>query len=92
MEQNVSTPVMNRAILESLERGDTKKAAEIHAQLLPLFTALFLVANPCPVKYALNKIGFNVGKPRLPLVEPDAKTAALIDEALKISKIDLPVK
>jgi 4-hydroxy-tetrahydrodipicolinate synthase len=53
---------------------------------------LFLVANPCPVKYALNKIGFNVGKPRLPLVEPDAKTAALIDEVLKKSKIDLPVQ
>jgi len=27
----------------------------------------------------LNKIGFNVGEPRLPLVEPDAVTAALID-------------
>jgi 4-hydroxy-tetrahydrodipicolinate synthase len=53
---------------------------------------LFLVSNPQPVKYALNKIGFNVGKPRLPLVEPDAKTAALIDEVLKKSKIDLPVK
>jgi 4-hydroxy-tetrahydrodipicolinate synthase len=72
--------------------GDTRKAAEIHMQLLPLFTSLFLVSNPQPVKYALNKIGFNVGEPRLPLVEPDAVTAALIDEALKKSKIDLPAK
>jgi 4-hydroxy-tetrahydrodipicolinate synthase len=72
-------------------KGDTKKATEMHVRLTPLFTALFLVANPSPVKYALNKIGFNVGKPRLPLVEPDAKTAALIDEVLKKSKIDLPV-
>ena len=79
-------------MIYSFVKGDTKKAAEIHARLLPLFTALFLVSNPQPVKYALNKIGFNVGKPRLPLVEPDAKTAALIDEALKKSKIDLPVK
>ena len=79
-------------MIYSFVKGDTRKAAEIHAQLLPLFTALFLVSNPQPVKYALNKVGFNVCKPRLPLVEPDAKTAALIDEALKKSKIDLPVK
>jgi 4-hydroxy-tetrahydrodipicolinate synthase len=79
-------------MIYSFVKGDTKKAAEIHARLLPLFTALFLVSNPSPVKYALNKIGFNVGKPRLPLVEPDAKTAAIIDEVLKKLKIDLPVK
>ena len=79
-------------MIYSFVKGDTKKAAEIHARLLPLFTTLFLVSNPQPVKYALNKIGFNVGKPRLPLVEPDKKTAELIDEALKKSKIDLPVK
>jgi 4-hydroxy-tetrahydrodipicolinate synthase len=79
-------------MIYSFVKGDTKKAAEIHAQLLPLFTALFLVSNPQPVKYALNKIGFYVGKPRLPLVEPDAATAVLIEAALKKSRIDLPVK
>jgi 4-hydroxy-tetrahydrodipicolinate synthase len=79
-------------MIYSFVKGDTHKAANIHAQLLPLFSTLFLVSNPQPVKYALNKVGFNVGKPRLPLVEPDARTAALIDEALKQSKIDLPVK
>jgi len=79
-------------MIYSYVKGDTKKAAEINAQLLPLFTALFLVSNPQPVKYALNKIGFSVGKPRLPLVEPDAATAALIDAALKKCKIDLKVE
>jgi len=79
-------------MIYSFVKGDAKKAAEIHMQLLPLFTSLFLVSNPQPVKYALNKIGFNVGKPRLPLVEPDAATAALIDAALNNSRIDLPVK
>jgi 4-hydroxy-tetrahydrodipicolinate synthase len=33
-----------------------------------------------------------VGKPRLPLVEPDEKAAAAIRETLKKYKIDLPVK
>jgi 4-hydroxy-tetrahydrodipicolinate synthase len=82
---------INKMIYSYVERN-TKKASEIHQRLLPLFNALFLVANPCPIKYALNKIGFAVGKPRLPLVEPDAKTADIIDEVLKKYKIDLPVK
>jgi 4-hydroxy-tetrahydrodipicolinate synthase len=58
---------------------------------MPLMKNLFVVSNPVPVKYALNQIGFRVGKPRLPLVEPDAKSAALIKDTLKNYKIDLPL-
>ena len=79
-------------MIYSFVKGDVKRAAELHMQLLPLFTSLFLVSNPQPIKYALNKIGFDVGKPRLPLVEPDAATATLIDTAMKKCKIDLKVK
>jgi 4-hydroxy-tetrahydrodipicolinate synthase len=71
--------------------GRVNEAAAIHRHLTPLFNALFIISNPIPVKYALNQIGFNVGKPRLPLTEPDEKTAALIREALKNYRIDLPV-
>ena len=52
---------------------------------------IFVVSNPIPLKYALNHIGFNAGKPRLPLTEPDEKSANLIKETLKNYKIDLPV-
>ena len=71
--------------------GETDKAAEIHRHLLPLVNALFVVSNPIPIKYALNYIGFPVGKPRLPLTEPDEKSAAFIKATLKNYKIDLPV-
>jgi 4-hydroxy-tetrahydrodipicolinate synthase len=71
--------------------GEVDEAAAIFRDLMPLVKALFVVSNPVPVKYALNQIGFKVGKPRLPLVEPDAKSAAFIVEALKNYKIDLPV-
>jgi 4-hydroxy-tetrahydrodipicolinate synthase len=67
------------------------EAAAIHRQLLPLVNAMFITSNPAPVKYALNHIGFNVGKPRLPLVPPDEKAAAAIRETLKKYQIDLPV-
>ena len=72
--------------------GKVDEAAAIYLNLMPLIKALFILSNPIPVKYALNKVGFRVGKPRLPLIEPDAKSAAFIDETLKNYKIDLPVR
>jgi 4-hydroxy-tetrahydrodipicolinate synthase len=71
--------------------GKTEKAAELHRKLMPMFTGLFVIANPIPVKYALNQIGFKVGKTRPPLCEPDEKTASQIMDMVKKFKIDLPV-
>jgi len=78
-------------MIEGLLRGEREEAAAIHRRLLPLVNAMFLVANPIPVKHALNHLGFQVGMPRLPLVEPDAKTSAQIAETLKSYRIDLPL-
>ena len=78
-------------MINNITSGKVDEAASIHRRLLPLINALFIVSNPIPVKYALNYIGFNVGKPRLPLTEPDEKSAALIKNTLKNYKIDLPV-
>ncbi len=80
-----------REMIDCFTSGEVEKAAGIHRHLTPLFTNLFIVANPIPVKYALNCVGFNVGKPRLPLTEPDEKTAAIIKDTLKNYQIDLPV-
>ena len=78
-------------MIYSFVEGKTDKAAEIHRHLLPLVNALFVVSNPIPLKYALNHLGFNVGKPRPPLYEPDEKSAALIRDTLKNYQIDLPI-
>jgi 4-hydroxy-tetrahydrodipicolinate synthase len=91
---SVASHLVGKQISEmiySFINGQTGKAAEIHRHLLPLVNALFVVSNPTPVKYAVNQVGFNVGKPRLPLIEPDEKTAALISDTLKDYRIDLPV-
>jgi 4-hydroxy-tetrahydrodipicolinate synthase len=72
--------------------GKVQAAAAIHRHLMPLMKVLFVVSNPVPVKCALNQIGFYVGKPRLPLVEADARTAAQVKEVLKGYQIDLPLK
>jgi len=67
------------------------EAAAIHRSLVPLVNAMFSVPSPAPIKYALNHLGFRVGKPRLPLVEVDKAAAAKIEETLKKYKMDLKV-
>jgi len=80
-----------KKMIDAFIDGKIDEAANIHHRLLPLINAIFIVSNPVPLKYALNHIGFNVGKPRLPLVEPDEKSAAVIKDTLKKYKIDLPI-
>jgi len=80
-----------KQMMDNILNSKIAEAAAIHRHLLPLVDVLFIEPNPAPVKYALNHLGFNVGKPRLPLVEVSEKTAAAIKETLKNYQIDLPV-
>ncbi|MBI2847662.1 MAG: 4-hydroxy-tetrahydrodipicolinate synthase [Chloroflexi bacterium] len=80
-----------KQMIDSYVNCRVEEAARLHRHLTPLFKDLFVVANPIPLKYALNHVGFFVGKPRLPLTEPDEKSAAVIRDTLKRYKIDLPV-
>jgi 4-hydroxy-tetrahydrodipicolinate synthase len=91
---SVASHLVGAQIKEMLEKflsGKVAEAAQLHRRLLPLVNALFVVSNPIPIKYALNHVGFPVGKPRLPLTEPDEKSAAVIRAALKNYSIDLPL-
>ena len=58
-----------KRMVELLAAGRTAEAAAIHHKLLPLVEALFWQPNPMPVKAVLNLLGFQVGKPRLPLLD-----------------------
>jgi 4-hydroxy-tetrahydrodipicolinate synthase len=80
-----------KQMMDNILNSKIAEAAATHRHLLPLVDALFIEPNPAPMKYALNHLGFNVGKPRLPLVEVSEKTAAIVKETLKKYKIDLPV-
>ncbi len=72
--------------------GKIKESARLHRSFIPLVNTMFMIGSPMPIKYALNYIGFKVGKPRLPLVVPDEKTRAAIEQTLKGYKIDLSIK
>jgi 4-hydroxy-tetrahydrodipicolinate synthase len=80
-----------KKMMDNILGGGIAEAAAIHRHLLPLVDALFIEPNPAPLKYALNHIGFNVGKPRLPLVEVSQESAAQIKGTLKNYRIDLKV-
>ena len=59
-----------------LLEGDVEAAAAEHLRLLPIFNALFYITNPIPVRYAMNRSGFNVGPARLPMVAEPGELAA----------------
>jgi 4-hydroxy-tetrahydrodipicolinate synthase len=80
-----------KQMIDDYVQGKIENAAAAHRSLLPLVNAMFVVANPIPVKYALNHVGFAAGKMRLPLTEPDEKSRAVIEQTLKNYRIDLPV-
>jgi len=81
-----------KEMMEKFLSGKADEAATIHRRLLPLVDAMFVVSSPSPTKYALNRLGFRVGKPRLPLVETDEKSSVFIDATLANYKIDLPIE
>ena len=49
--------------------GQPRLALSTQLSFLPLIAALFSEVNPIPIKAAMNLLGYDVGKPRLPLVE-----------------------
>lgn len=63
--------------------GNWQKATASQIYAIPLINALFSEVNPIPIKYAVNKIGFKAGLPRLPLVELSDKNKEKIDLIMK---------
>jgi 4-hydroxy-tetrahydrodipicolinate synthase len=76
-----------QSMIQAFEQGQTKKATEIHLNLLTLCKSLFLTTNPIPVKRAMQLVGWDVGDCRSPLsAAPDSVVKAL-QEALSELKL-----
>lgn len=78
-------PDLCSRMCELLLEGDVEAAREIDTALSALNSALFLEANPIPVKWAVSKLGFMSNTLRLPLTplaeEHHAKLAAAMEKA-----------
>ena len=65
---NIIPKDVNKIIREFFD-GNINVAKKLQLQATPLIKALFSETNPIPIKYALSLIGYDVGIPRLPLIE-----------------------
>lgn len=63
--------------------GEVEEAAKMQLRVIDLIDALFAEVNPIPVKYALNLMGYDFGKPRLPLIELSEKNQEKMKEVMK---------
>jgi 4-hydroxy-tetrahydrodipicolinate synthase len=70
-------------MVSAFHRGDTGRAAALHARLFPLFKGLFMTTNPIPVKAALKLKGFDPGPLRLPLVEATPEQVGRIRQLME---------
>ncbi len=82
---SVASHLVGKGIQQMIEAyisGRVEEALALHLKLYPIFKGLFCVANPIPVKTALNLLGHEVGGFRLPVCEPSPKEAEVIKNLL----------
>lgn len=70
-------------MLTAQGNGDHTRALKIHLELMPLFKALFMTANPIMVKKALDLVGFPVGDARLPLIPATEEQTAELGRIMR---------
>jgi 4-hydroxy-tetrahydrodipicolinate synthase len=76
-------PKYTTDMVNNFFEGNIKTATKMQLDVLDLINALFCEVNPIPVKYALNKMGYKFGVPRLPLIELSEKGQNTLETAMK---------
>jgi 4-hydroxy-tetrahydrodipicolinate synthase len=76
-------PTLCAALQKACDRRDDADIARLEAILSPLHTAMFLEANPIPVKRALSRLGLMVDGLRLPLTPLSPLADVQLAEVLK---------
>ena len=90
-------PEKTHEICQTFFDGDSAASDNIQMEYLDLIEALFMDVNPIPIKQAMRKMGFDVGKCRLPLCDLDStneeklymtlKSYGLLDENIKAGSV-----
>ena len=80
-----------RRMLDLVREGRVPEAAAIHRRLCPLTDACFLNGSPSTIRYILRQLGFEIGVPRLPVVEPDAAVGERVMAEVRKHALDVPV-
>ena len=78
------TPALCAALQKACDQRDVEAIARLEAILAPLHVAMFLEANPIPVKRALHRLGLMVDGLRLPLTPLSTVADVQLAEAMKV--------
>ncbi|MFA5725177.1 MAG: 4-hydroxy-tetrahydrodipicolinate synthase [Candidatus Omnitrophota bacterium] len=70
-------------LVSEFEKGNIKKARELHYKLLPLVKAMFVETNPIPVKTALGLLGMCEPALRLPMCALSSDNLEKLKKALR---------
>lgn len=73
-------PKYTAEMINKYLKGEVENASNMQIKVSTLIENLFKEVNPIPIKEALNVLGFNCGKPRLPLI----KCSKELQEKLKL--------
>ena len=63
--------------------GDIEGSRNMQIKVAELVKALFIEVSPIPIKEAMNQMGMNVGKCRMPLVDMEESNKVILTHALK---------
>ena len=72
-----------KAMIRAFREGDVETARRLDEQLHPAYELLKVQTNPIAIKAALNLLGLEVGRLRLPLVEASEGERARIRDCLE---------
>ena len=81
-----------KRMLQLVLEGRVAEAAAIHRKLCRVTDACFLNGSPSTIRYALRQLGFEIGAPRLPVVEPDESVGAKVMAELRKHDLDVAVR
>jgi 4-hydroxy-tetrahydrodipicolinate synthase len=76
-------PQETARLIQLFNDNNVAEARALHYKMLPVIRAMFLEANPCPVKKAMELLGLCSGSLRLPLCEITEDTTEKVTKALK---------
>jgi 4-hydroxy-tetrahydrodipicolinate synthase len=68
-------------------KGDVEGSRKLQLKVAELVKALFIEVSPIPIKEAMNLMGMNIGKCRMPLVDMSEANRQLLIKAMKNYKL-----
>jgi dihydrodipicolinate synthase/N-acetylneuraminate lyase len=80
-----------KRMLQLIQEARLAEAAAVHRPLCKVTDACFLNGSPSTIRYVMRQLGFQIGVPRLPVVEPDETVGAKVMAELAKHRLDVMV-